>query len=120
MVVEDKEEFQDFLEFEIYVDGKKIYFSILDENEKQVIEEAEKIASVMPEIVFKIYSVISSSLSSFFVLSLFNFWNLSLMYNFLLLKIVPNFSRNIFEVMLNLLYQKGSLTTWITRFFTGK
>ena len=106
-----------WLDFRVTVDGKQIYFNLLSEEEREIIEAVSPIAETMPSVVFKIYEIISSSLSSFFILSLFNFWNLSLMYNFLLLKTVPNFSRNIYEVMLNLLYQRGSLSEWIIKNF---
>ena len=63
------------------------------------------------------YEIVSSSLSSYLVLSLFNFWNLSLMYSFLLIDTVPNFTRNIYEIMMNLLYRKNNISDWITKIF---
>ena len=117
IMVDDKEYFSSLLEFRVTVDGKRIFFNFLSEEQKEIIKAASPIAEAMPTIVFQIYQVISSSLSSFFILSSFNFWNLSLMYNFLLLKTVPNFSRNIYEIMLNLLYERGSFSEWIIKTF---
>lgn len=54
---------------------------------------------------------------SYFVMNIIEFWNLTLMYNFLLIYSVPNFVEILCSRMMNFFFSYNSLTTEINKLF---
>ena len=67
--------------------------------------------------MYNAYLILNSSGCSYFVLSLIGFWNLSLMYSFLLLKSLPVFALSFITQLLTILYSRVSIKSTIYSIF---
>lgn len=69
----------------------------------------------MVKIVYQAYVILNSSGCSYFVLSLISFWNLSLMYSFLMVSSLPGFTLSFITQLLTILYSRVSIKSTIYR-----
>ena len=65
------------------------------------------------ENTLNIYTIVRTSFVSFFLLGTVNFWNLSLMYNMLLINSVPKFTREFLVKLTKLFYRSNSGTNML-------
>ena len=68
----------------------------------------------------KVYLICFTAISSYFILSFINFWNLSLLYIFLQIALVPSFAHDILENLAFILFFRNNLTNWLDKQLSGK
>lgn len=100
---------------DIYIDNQLISFSMLDETELKVMNVINPMAELISEAVQKGHLILSASFSSYFIVSLLSFWNLSFIYNFLNLSAAPAFLVNFLERLNMILFKVDNFTNWIIK-----
>ena len=79
------------------------------------METVNPLSKTMVKIVYQAYVILNSSGCSYFVLSLISFWNLSLMYSFLMVSSLPGFTLSFITQLLTILYSRVSIKSTIYR-----
>lgn len=84
----------------------------LSESEKKIVKDMSEISEFIFSTTEQVYFVLKSCVASYFLISIINFWNLSLMYNVLNISTIPAFSKKFLEKLTFLFFNLNSLTEW--------
>lgn len=99
-------------EFAFEVDGLNVFVVKLDDKEKGSLQDMYGFSEVIMTWTEKIYAVLKTTVASYFLINIINFWNLSLMYNVLNISTIPAFSKNFLEKLTFLFFNLNSLIEW--------
>lgn len=99
-------------QFRFHVTGLAVMVTKLNDNEHVTLQNIGAVSKLIASSTEKVYSMLKNCAVSYFLMSLINFWNLSLMYNVLSISTVPAFVKTFLQKLTFLFFNLNSLTEW--------
>lgn len=96
------------------------YFILFDQTDSAAYTETSKVYSAFVDIFGYFYPILSSGFCSYFVVKLVTFWNLTFLYIYLPLRLVPEFCRQMLRQVSALYFQDMNFIEFFSFLTTGR
>ena len=92
-------------------------FQFMTQTQKQIVKSSDSAATSMATSTMKVKDFLKSGFSTYFILDLLSFWNISLLFNFLDIESQPEFSKKFLWTLAQTFYNLGGLFQKVTETF---